>query len=357
MLGSVHDADDALQDALLRAWRGLEKFEQRSSLRSWLYRITTNACLDVISRRPKRVLPFDHGPAAGPGEGLADPHRVRVDRALRGCAARDRGRLRGARGPFRAKESVELAFIAALQHLPASQRAVLILRDVLGFSAREAADPLGEPSRRSTARCDGRKAATERLPDRTQITLRELGDERIRDLAQRYIDAWERSDIDAILALLAEDATFTMPPLPTWYRGRDAIAAFLGSRRAPGSVAFALARANGQLAFGCYAWDAEQELHGAVARRAHPGWPAGDGGHLICHPAQPRSGPRPFATDVLERFGLAGLGLTDLAHARGAIVAPTRARMPGSPRGRPRTCSPSASDSRALARGSVGVDG
>ena len=296
MLGSVHDADDALQDALLRAWRGLAKFEQRSSLRSWLYRITTNACLDVISRRPKRVLPFDHGPAAGPGDGLADPLTESV--WIEPYADAQLGIEDGYAAPearYEQRESVELAFIAALQHLPASQRAVLILRDVLGFSAREAADRLGRTvASVNGALRRGRKAATERLPDRTQqITLRELGDERIRDLAQRYIDAWERSDIDAILALLAEDATFTMPPLPTWYRGRDAIAAFLARDalqdrwRAPGARQRAAGIRLLRLGRGA------GELHGAVARRAHPGWPAGDGGHLICHPAQPRSGPRP----------------------------------------------------------------
>ena len=169
MLGSVHDADDALQDALLRAWRGLEKFEQRSSLRSWLW-ITTNACLDVISRRPKRVLPFDHGPAAGPGEGLADPLTESV--WIEPYADAQLGIEDGYAAPearFEQRESVELAFIAALQHLPASQRAVLILRDVLGFSAREAADLLGRTvASVNGALRRGRKAATERLPDRTR---------------------------------------------------------------------------------------------------------------------------------------------------------------------------------------------
>jgi RNA polymerase sigma-70 factor, ECF subfamily len=268
MLGSVHDADDALQDALLRAWRGLEKFEQRSSLRSWLYRITTNACLDVISRRPKRVLPIDHGPAAGPGDGLADPLTESV--WIEPYADEQLGIVDGYAAPearFEQRESVELAFIAALQHLPASQRAVLILRDVLGFSAREAADILGRtvPSVNGALR-RGRKAATERLPDRTQqITLRELGDERVRDLVQRYIDAWERGDIDAIIALLAEDATFTMPPLPTWYRGRDAIAAFLARDALQDRWRLLPARANGQLAFACYAWDAEQGSYTALS--------------------------------------------------------------------------------------------
>src|ERR671910_830848 len=140
MLGSLHDADDALQDALLRAWQGLTGFEGRSSLRSWLYTIATNASLRAIERRPKRVLPIDYGPAADPHDGLAEPlvesvwvepfpdERLGLEDGLAGPEAR-----------YEQRESVELAFIAALQHLPARQRAVLILRDVLGFSARETA--------------------------------------------------------------------------------------------------------------------------------------------------------------------------------------------------------------------------
>ena len=308
MLGSVHDADDALQDSLLRAWRGLEKFEQRSSLRSWLYRITTNACLDVISRRAKRVLPFDHGPAAGPGEGLADPLTESV--WIEPYADAQLGIEDGYAAPearFEQRESVELAFIAALQHLPASQRAVLILRDVLGFSAREAADLLGRTvASVNGALRRGRKAATERLPDRTQqITLRELGDERIRDLAQRYIDAWERSDIDAILALLAEDATFTMPPLPTWYRGRDAIAAFLARDALQDRWRLLPARANGQLAFGCYAWDAEQGSYTALSLDVLTlDGPLATEVTSFVTPHSRGSARDRFATDLLERFGL-----------------------------------------------------
>src|SRR5438128_3525706 len=143
MLGSVHDAEDALQDALLRAWRGLSKFEGRSSLRSWLYTIATNTSLNVIEKRPKRVLPIDYGPPADPHEGPGEPIVESVwvepypDDKLGlddGCAAPE--------ARYEQRESVELAFIAALQHLPANQRAVLILRDVLGYSAKEAAETL-----------------------------------------------------------------------------------------------------------------------------------------------------------------------------------------------------------------------
>ncbi len=261
MLGSVHDADDALQDALLRAWRGLAKFEVRSSLRSWLYRIATNASLDLIARRPRRALPIDHGPAADPhrelGDALAEPVWVEpyADERL--------GLEDGFAAPearYEQRESVELAFIVALQHLPATQRAALLLRDVLGFSAREAAETLET----TVAAVNGalrraRKAVTERLPDQSQqVTLRALGDDTIREVVERYIDAWERADVEAILALLAEDATFAMPPLPTWYRGREAIGVFLERSALTVSWRLLPARANGQLAFGAYAWEDER---------------------------------------------------------------------------------------------------
>jgi len=142
MLGSYADAEDALQEALLRAWRGLPRFEGRSSLRSWLYRIATNSCLRAIEQRPRRVLPIDYAPAADPHDGLADP--VTEPIWLEPYPDTDLG-LEGAVGPdarYEEREGVELAFIAALQHLPARQRAVLILRDVLGFSARETAEAL-----------------------------------------------------------------------------------------------------------------------------------------------------------------------------------------------------------------------
>jgi RNA polymerase sigma-70 factor (ECF subfamily) len=262
MLGSVHDADDAVQDTLLRAWRGLRNFQERSSLRSWLYRITTNACLDVISRRPQRVLPIEREPAADPNDDLGDARDELV--WVEPYADEQHGLEEGLAAPearYGRRESVELAFIVALQHLPGTQRAALILRDVLGFSSREAAEALDTtvPSVNGALR-RARKAVEERLPERSQqATLRALGDEAIREVVERYIEAWERGDVEAILALLAKDAKFTMPPLPTWYDGRDAIAIYL--RRSALTVQWRMlpARANGQLAFGCYAWEAEKK--------------------------------------------------------------------------------------------------
>jgi RNA polymerase sigma-70 factor, ECF subfamily len=261
MLGSAADAEDALQETLLRAWRALPRFEGRSSVRTWLYRIATNACLRVIERRPRRVLPVDFGPAADPGDGPAEPvtepvwlepypdERLGLGSGLAGPEAR-----------YEQREGVELAFIAALQHLPARQRAVLILRDVLGFSARETAAALDTtPVSVDSALQRAHKAVDQRLPEQSQqATLRSLGDGALRRVVQRYVSAWERNDVDAVVAMLTEDAKLAMPPLPTWYRGRDQVAGFLGGGPLAGTTRWRLipTRANGQLAFGLYAWDA-----------------------------------------------------------------------------------------------------
>jgi RNA polymerase sigma-70 factor, ECF subfamily len=270
MLGSVHDAEDALQEALLRAWRGLSRFEGRSSLRSWLYRIATNTCLDLLRRRPKRVLPIDYAPAAdphgGPGRPLSETVWIEPypDEPL---GVPDGRALPEAR--YEQRESVELAFIAALQHLPASQRAVLILREVLGFSARETAETLDTTTASvNSALQRARKAIDERLPERSQqATLRTLGDDAVRELVERYVDAWERGDVDAVAAMLAEDAAIAMPPMASWFRGPDVLVflrdwAFsgrlynaVGRRR----VRVIPTRASGQPAFGTYSWDAERE--------------------------------------------------------------------------------------------------
>ncbi len=196
MLGSVHDAEDALQEALLRAWRGLPKFAGDSSLRSWLYRIATNTSLDLIGRRKKhRVLPIDYGPAADPHDGPGEPvvESVWIEPYADQEPAIEDGYL-SPDARYEQRESVELAFIAALQHLPPNQRAVLILREVLGFSAKETADSL-ETSTQSvnSALQRARKTVEEKLPDQSQAqTLRTLGDEKVRELVEDYMAAWEK---------------------------------------------------------------------------------------------------------------------------------------------------------------------
>jgi RNA polymerase sigma-70 factor, ECF subfamily len=266
MLGSVHDAEDALQDALLRAWRALPRFEGRSSVRRWLYTIATNTSLDAAARRPKRVLAIDHRPAAGPGDAPGDPLAESI--WVEPFHADQLGLEDGLASPdarYELRESVELAFVAALQHLPPRQRAVLILRDVLGFSAQEVAELLETSvASANSALQRARAAVDERLPDESQqATLRQLGDERIRELVAQYADAMERADLDAILALLTEDATWSMPPMPQWYRGREALTYFLSEHALQQRWRHAPTRVNGQAAVGCYAWDEERGVYAA----------------------------------------------------------------------------------------------
>jgi RNA polymerase sigma-70 factor (ECF subfamily) len=259
MLGSYSDAEDALQEALLRAWRGLSRFEGRSSFRSWLYRIATNACLRAIERSPKRVLPIDYAPAADPDARLAEAVTEPV--WLEAYPDTNRG-LEGFAGPdarYEQREAIELAFIAALQYLPARQRAVLVLRDVLGFSARETAHVLETtPVSVDSALQRAHKTVDARLPSHTQQeTLRLIGDDELSQLVGRYVAAWERNDVDAVVSMLAEDARLVMPPLPTWVGGRDRVAAFLRRYTFSGAKRWRMlpTSANGQPAFATYRWD------------------------------------------------------------------------------------------------------
>ena len=238
MLGSVHDADDALQEALLGAWRGLASFEGRSSLRSWLYTIATHASLRILEGRKRRELPGGSGSGDDPRAPLAEPLAESVwiepypDELLR----------------YEDRERVELAYVAALQLLPPNQRAALLLCEVLGFSAREAAETLETSVASVNSALQRARAKLEReLPARSQqATLRALGDARSRALVARFVDAWNRADVAAIVAMLSEDASFSMPPLPTWFRGRDAIAAFLTARIFRSAWRFEVTSAGGQ---------------------------------------------------------------------------------------------------------------
>ncbi len=266
MLGSLHDAEDALQDALLRAWRGLARFEGRSSLRSWLYRIATNTCLNLIAKRPKRVLPLDHGPATDPQDGLGLPpiESVWVEPYPdEGLGLEDGYAAPEAR--YEVRESVELAFVAALQHLPPNQRAALVLREVLGFSALETAESLDTTTASvNSALQRARKTVDDRLPDRSQqATLRSLGDERMREVVQSYMDAMQSGDVDAVVAMLAEDAAWSMPPLAAWFRGHAAIGEFLAFGPLCGDWRWRQVptRANGQAAVGSYAWYEEESAY------------------------------------------------------------------------------------------------
>jgi RNA polymerase sigma-70 factor (TIGR02960 family) len=255
MLGSVHDADDALQDALLGAWRGISGFEGRSSVRSWLYRVATNACLRLIARRPRRMLSIEYGPPRTQthdlGEFVTGP--VWIEPWPDQAPAILTGDIDPAESYLR-REGVELAFIAALQHLPGTQRAVLILRDVLEFSAAEAADILDTTQASvNSALQRARKAVEERVPATPQrAELDALGDDGLRALVDDFVAAWERADVDALLEMLAEDARFTMPPLPAWFDGRESVGMFFRERVFETPWKLAPIRANGQIGFACY---------------------------------------------------------------------------------------------------------
>jgi RNA polymerase sigma-70 factor (ECF subfamily) len=260
MLGSLHDAEDAMQEALLRAWRALSRFEGRSSLRSWLYTIATNTCLNLIAKRPKRTLPIDHGPAADPavGSGMPLAETVWIEPYPDEVLALEDG-YASPEAVYDRRESIELAFIAALQHLPATQRAVLILREVLGFSAKEVAETLDTSvASVNSALQRARAAVQDRVPERSQQeTLRQLGDDEVRRLVDRYVAVWERCDVSEFASMLAEEATFTMPPLASWFAGREAIAQWAAKEPMSGLYRWRTlpARANGQLALGFYSQD------------------------------------------------------------------------------------------------------
>jgi len=258
MLGSFHDAEDLVQETLLRAWRGLKGFDGRASTRYWLYRIATNACLNALATRASagRVLPETESPATEqmpdrePASDIAwlEPY---PDSALEQIAD-------DAPGPdarYEMREAVQLAFIAAIQLLPPRQRATLLLTDVLGWSAAESARLL-----------DSSVAAVNSALQRARTTLEErlaggpprvavAPSEQQRDLLERYVRAWESTDVDGFTALLKEDAVMSMPPWRQWYRGRAAIAAFLAHTGRPGGHApFRLVptAANRQPAFAFY---------------------------------------------------------------------------------------------------------
>jgi RNA polymerase sigma-70 factor (ECF subfamily) len=256
MLGSPADADDALQDALLGAWRGLRRFERRSSVRTWLYSIATNSCLRLLEGRARRKLATDRARAAHvgmpPGGPLPESEWLEplADAALAVDHATPAVR-------YEQRERVELAFVAALQHLPPRQRAVLLLREVLDYSAGETAALLETtvPSVNSALQ-RARKTTAGRIPEQSQqATLEALGDAAARELVERYSDALERADIPGLLALLTEDAIWEMPPLTSWYQGRAALTAFLEEWPGKEYWRHIPTRANGQLAVGCYIWD------------------------------------------------------------------------------------------------------
>ncbi|HEX8618485.1 MAG TPA: RNA polymerase subunit sigma-70, partial [Thermoanaerobaculia bacterium] len=223
MLGSAADADDAVQETIVRAWRSLDRFEGRASLRTWLYRIATNVCLDALSASSRRMRPFEEGPA------------VPVDQAVLESRERthwlepipDARALPAEANPFELaalRQSIRLAFVAALQHLPPRQRAALLLADVLGWSAAEVAECLGMTV---AAVNSGLQRARATIAARNGVATADALTEEETELLDRYVDAFQRYDVDGLVSLLRHDAAFSMPPYTLWLQGPEPVRAWL----------------------------------------------------------------------------------------------------------------------------------
>ncbi len=299
LLGSVQDAEDVLQEVLFAAWRGLGEYERRASLRTWLYRIATNRCLNAVraeSRRPRRVQP----PGGAPPEpsrlddvGWLEPY---PDVLLDGIP----DDAPGPEARYEQREAVSLAFVAALQILTIDQRAVVILRDVLGFTAAQTADMLGVSEGSVASRLLRGRAALKRRRDEHagHPPAPAPGSPAERAVVERLARAWQSGDVAGIVALLTDDAWLTMPPVPLAYQGPDSTAAFLDAVAFRGGRRYRLVptRANGQPAFGVYVYD------------GHSGRPAGPdraNGMLVLTLAGDRiCAITRFDNSVLARFGL-----------------------------------------------------
>jgi RNA polymerase sigma-70 factor (ECF subfamily) len=253
MLGSAFEAEDAVQDTLLRAWRAADRFENRSSVRSWLFRIATNVCFDVLAGRQRRARPMDLGPSAelGAAPGGQLPEVTWITPIPDGRV------LPHAGDPAEAAvagDSIRLAFVAALQHLPPRQRAVLVLREVLSWSAAEVAALLGTtvPSVNSALQRARATLAAREVSLDTQVGEGGL-DQADRALLARYLDAFQRYDMVALTELIHEDATQSMPPYSMWLRGRESVLTFWAGPGAPCAGSHLVATtANGSPAFAQY---------------------------------------------------------------------------------------------------------
>jgi RNA polymerase sigma-70 factor (TIGR02960 family) len=261
ILGSVQDAEDAVQETLLAAWRGLEGFEERSSLRAWLYRIATNRCLNILRgrrRRPREVPAMVDPPEP---TRLSEPIWLEPYPDVLLDDLVDSAPEPPAR--YETRETVGLAFVTALQHLPPRQRAVLVLRDALGFSGAEVAGMLDTTEAAVKAALQRARATLDQyMPTGEREDAPTPGSRRERELVGHFAAAVERGDVDAVVSMLTDDAWVRMPPQPYEYQGHTALAAFLRDRaiRRGAPLRLVATRANGQPAFGCYIPDAQAAI-------------------------------------------------------------------------------------------------
>jgi len=259
ILGSLDDAEDALQETWLRAWRRLGSLKERAALRAWLYKIATNVSLDMLDHRKARALPMILYPAADPDEVLPDPISDPIwldplpDTLLDGLPANPEAR-------YEARESITLAFLAVLQKLPPRQRAILLLRDVLGWKTQEVAELLEVTSVAVNSTLQRARETMKREYHKPGVpVLVRSENAETANLLSRYVQAWEAADSASLISLLRDDAALTMPPFPAWYRGRAAIQRFLDqflfTQAAPGFFRLAATRANGCPTFAVYQRD------------------------------------------------------------------------------------------------------
>jgi RNA polymerase sigma-70 factor, ECF subfamily len=274
MLGSIHDAEDLVQETYLRAWRSYEGFEGRSSLRTWLYRIATSACLTALEHRSRRLLPSGlGGPSDNPDQGLTfGQSGVRwlqpIPDTLMDVTTEDPAAIVASRS------SVRLALIAALQHLPVRQRVVLILRDVLAWRASEVAELLGTSTAAVNSALQRARTQLERMAPLEDEVAEPVAGER-RALIDQYAVAFENADIEALLRLLRDDVALEMPPNEVWFAGRESVGRFLAFNilRVPGRTRAVLTTANGQPAVATY-WlgdDGVFHAHGIQVLTVAPG--------------------------------------------------------------------------------------
>jgi RNA polymerase sigma-70 factor, ECF subfamily len=258
MLGSIDDAEDAVQETLLRAWHGYERFEGRASLRTWLYHIATNACLRALENRRRRPLPSGLGRPSDPGQPLTKSPEIPwlqpiPDAVLSGEPADPATIVAG-------QESTRLAFVAALQHLPAKQRAVLLLRDVLSWPASEAAALLETTTAAVNSALQRARAQLAAVRP-AEEAMGELAEAEQRVFLERYVTAFRNADMAELAAVLQEDVAVEMPPYPSWFSGRDAAVRFFSSRLSPGSNLMIPTRSNCQPAFGYYRREFDGRYH------------------------------------------------------------------------------------------------
>jgi RNA polymerase sigma-70 factor (ECF subfamily) len=293
MTGSIHDAEDLVQETYIRAWRGYSKFEGRSSMRTWLYRIATNTCLTALEGKSKRPLPTGLGaPSSDPGDDLIAKHEIAW---LEPIADSELSDSEDPASIVVGRESIRLAFVAALQHLSSRQRAALLMREVLQWKASEVAEALATTTTAVNSLLQRARAQLDEIAP-TEDGVVEPSTTQTQELLKKYVDSFERYDIDQLVTLFTQEAVWEMPPFVGWYQGAENIGALIRGNcpaKAAGDMRMVATSANGQPAYGLYMRDEETGRH--LPFQLHVVEVTGDRvGHVACF----------FDLRLFERFGL-----------------------------------------------------